>query len=113
MYNKGQINCLVLGNECVEMRFSELGECNHSSAAGVQTLERVTKNLAINTSLNTSCRSELQRAKAGEDDRSNTREARYHSSTPMFLRVRICRGFRSAWPLEPVKDSDATFLRSV
>jgi hypothetical protein len=51
------------------MRFSELGECNHNSAAGVQTLERVTKNLAINTSSNTSCRSsELQQAKAGGDD---------------------------------------------
>jgi len=50
------------------MRLSELGECNHNSAAGVQTLERVTKNLAVNTSLNTSCRNELQQAKAGEVD---------------------------------------------
>jgi hypothetical protein len=25
------------------MRFSELGECNHNSAAGDETLERVTK----------------------------------------------------------------------
>jgi len=74
------------------MLFSELGECNSNSAAGVETVGRVAKNLAINTSLNTSCRGELQQAEAGEDDRSNTRDSRYNSSTPVFFRVRTRRG---------------------
>jgi hypothetical protein len=70
------------------MRFSELCECNPNSAAGVQTLERVTKNLVINTSSNTSCCSELQQAKAGGDDSRK----QYGGCEILFFHTRAFQG---------------------